>query len=261
MEEFDINGKQINVVTHTLAEMVDATNIDPKFAPIIDGYKDVLNKIITPPSRIVPPPHDVLNAFKIPWRGMRVVIIGQDPYPTRGDAHGYCFSVAPGRAIPPSLRNIYGCLMKQGHIDSYPANGDLTHWAKQGVLMLNSALTTEVGKPNEHAADWEKFTDGVIARLCTAAANEGRELVFLLWGGNAHKKAAIVEMSNKRDWAPTTVGINAPGKQHVVLKWGHPSPMSTANKKADDLKNFMYCDHFTRVNELLETWGEEAISW
>jgi uracil-DNA glycosylase len=172
-----------------------------------------------------------------PLDQVRVVILGQDPYHGEGQAHGLCFSVQPGVRPPPSLVNIY----KELHDDlglARPGHGFLEHWARQGVLLLNSVLTVQMGMAASHRdRGWEKFTDAVI-RLVAAKATP---VVFLLWGSYAQKKAAFVQDVSR-------------GGHHLVLKAAHPSPLSAHN-------GFLGCRHFSKANAFLAAHGERPIDW
>lgn len=180
---------------------------------------------------IYPPKEQVFNAFKLtPLAQLKVVILGQDPYHGPGQAHGLSFSVPDGIKVPPSLKNIFKAL--QHDFDDYqpPVHGNLTHWAEQGVLLLNTVLTVEQGQAGSHAKwGWEKFTDRVITQI--NAHCEG--VVFLLWGAHAQKKAALVDAD-----------------RHHVLTAVHPSPLSAH-------RGFLTCGHFRRTNELLK----HPINW
>jgi uracil-DNA glycosylase len=174
---------------------------------------------------IYPNGPDIFRAFELtPFSKVRVLLLGQDPYHGANQAHGLCFSVNPGVKIPPSLANIY----KELNTDlglPIPASGDLSHWAKQGVLMLNASLTVEASKPMSHAQiGWETFTDAVIKKL----SDEKEGVVFLLWGKFAQQKEELINT-----------------KKHTVLKAAHPSPFSAYN-------GFLGCRHFSKLNSLLE---------
>jgi uracil-DNA glycosylase len=164
---------------------------------------------------------------------VRVVILGQDPYHGDGQAHGLCFSVQPGVRIPPSLVNIYKELERD--LGIAPArHGFLEHWAKQGVLLLNSVLTVERGLAASHQGKgWERFTDAVVRAVNAQEA----PVVFLLWGSYAQRKAAFVDAS-----------------RHLVLKAPHPSPLSAH-------QGFIGCGHFSRANAFLEGKGLGQIEW
>jgi len=168
-----------------------------------------------------------------PLDKVRVVILGQDPYHGPDQAHGLCFSVKPGVRPPPSLLNIYKELESDLGLPR-PKHGFLEHWARQGVLLLNSVLTVEMAKAASHSQKgWERFTDAVI-RLVNAKPDP---VVFLLWGSYAQKKAAFVDSS-----------------RHLVLKAAHPSPLSAYN-------GFLGCRHFSQTNAFLEQHGRGAIDW
>ena len=167
---------------------------------------------------------------------VRVVILGQDPYHGPGQAHGLAFSVPPGVKVPPSLANIYKELESDLAIPR-AHHGDLTHWAQQGVLLLNNALTVEAGRAGSHQkCGWEPFTDAVIA----AVAGQERPCVFMLWGSHAQKKAARIPAL-------------ATGP-HLVLNAPHPSPLSAYT-------GFFGCRHFSQANAFLERHGRGAIDW
>lgn len=165
---------------------------------------------------------------------VRVVILGQDPYPTRGHAHGLCFSVEPNvRPLPKSLNNIYKELAAE-YPDFKYENGDLNHWARQGVLLLNSVLTVQEGLPNSHAGKgWETFTDQVIQTL----NGHRQHVVYLLWGNKAAQKANCVDIRN-----------------NLILKAPHPSPLSAH-------RGFLGCNHFKMANEYLVSKGYNPIKW
>lgn len=168
-----------------------------------------------------------------PLDKVKVVILGQDPYHGPGQAHGLCFSVPNGVRPPPSLINIYKELASDLGI-SPPAHGFLEQWAKQGVLLLNSVLTVEMGLAASHRdRGWERFTDAVI-RLVNARPDP---VVFMLWGSYAQKKAAFVDAS-----------------RHLVLKAPHPSPLSAHS-------GFLGCRHFSKANAFLEAQGSAPIDW
>jgi uracil-DNA glycosylase len=184
--------------------------------------------------RFYPAADRVFNALLLtPFDEVRVVILGQDPYHGAGQAMGLCFSVPDGVPLPPSLRNIYEELARDAAVPR-PTTGDLTPWAKRGVLLLNAVLTVSPGKPASHAGKgWELFTDRAIREL-----SEQREgIAFLLWGRYAQNKGAIVDTT-----------------RHHVLGAAHPSPYSAAN-------GFFGCCHFSRANALLQADGREPVDW
>ncbi|MEY4890657.1 MAG: hypothetical protein RIQ75_1787 [Pseudomonadota bacterium] len=168
-----------------------------------------------------------------PLDKVRVVILGQDPYHGEGQAHGLCFSVQPGIRPPPSLVNIYKELESDLGLPR-PKHGFLEHWAKQGVLLLNSVLTVEMAQAASHQRKgWEQFTDEII-RAVNAKVDP---VVFMLWGAYAQKKAAFVD-----------------GTRHLVLKAAHPSPLSAHN-------GFLGCRHFSQANTFLSARGQAPIDW
>ncbi len=182
-----------------------------------------------------PQPENIFKAFELsPFEETRVVIIGQDPYHGFGQAHGLCFSVQPGTKIPPSLVNIFRELQEDLG-KPVPPHGNLEHWARQGVLMLNATLTVRKGEAGSHKGKgWEKFTDAVIQTL----SEEREDLVFLLWGGPAQKKGRKIDDS-----------------KHLILKTGHPSPLA-ANR------GYWFGNrHFSKTNEFLISKDEEPIKW
>lgn len=182
---------------------------------------------------VYPPLPDIFAAFRLcPPDRARVLILGQDPYHKAGQAHGLSFSVRPGVSVPPSLRSVYQ-EMRHDLACEPPTDGDLTSWARQGVLLLNAVLTVRAASPASHAGKgWEEFTDAAIRAL----NDRPRRVVFLLWGAYARKKAALV---------------TAP--QHVVLEAGHPSPMNP--------KGFRGSRPFSAANAALVEAGEEPIAW
>ena len=183
---------------------------------------------------VYPPGREIFNAFAYtPFGAVRVVVLGQDPYHNDGQAHGLCFSVRNGVQPPPSLRNIFQELSDDLGIHP-PKHGDLTHWAQQGVLLLNTVLTVRAHQANSHRNQgWETFTDCVIDLL-----NERCEgLVFVLWGSAAGKKAMMID-----------------SQKHLVLRSPHPSPLSA-------YRGFFGCRHFSRINQHLVDRGGAPIDW
>jgi len=184
---------------------------------------------------IYPPKEDVFNAFRYTsLDDLKVVILGQDPYHGPNQAHGLCFSVRKGNRIPPSLRNIYQELSTDVEGFRIPNHGELTHWAMQGVLLLNTVMTVRHGDANSHRnRGWETFTDFVI----NAISSHCRGVVFLLWGSPAQKKAALINEN-----------------QHHVLKAPHPSPLSAH-------RGFLGCQHFSKTNTILRKSQRTPIEW
>jgi uracil-DNA glycosylase len=184
--------------------------------------------------RIYPDTNDIFNALRYTaYEDVKVVILGQDPYHGYGQAHGLCFSVKKGVTPPPSLKNIFKEL--QSDIGcTIPNHGELTSWANQGVLLLNTVLTVREGQPNSHKnKGWEIFTDEIIKLL-----NEREKpMVFLLWGANARSKKKLITNPN-----------------HLILETVHPSPLSAYN-------GFFGCKHFSTANKFLSDHGETPINW
>lgn len=184
--------------------------------------------------KIYPTPENVFNALNlVKYNDVKVVIIGQDPYHQPGQAHGLSFSVQNGIKLPPSLVNIYKEIEKEMGKKSC-TNGDLTAWAKQGVLLLNSVLTVRDSQPNSHKnMGWEKITSRVVGLL----SKREKPVVFLLWGANA-----------------IAIGKNIDRSKHLVLTCAHPSPLSAYN-------GFFGCNHFVKANEFLIKNNETPIEW
>lgn len=182
---------------------------------------------------IFPPQKQIFNAFKLPYKDVKVVILGQDPYHGVGEAHGFAFSTLSSK-LPPSLKNIYKELNDDLGIEKDYTNGDLTNWVKQGVLLLNTGLTVEKDKPNSHKnLGWHDFTDVVIQKL-----NEKDEpIVFILWGNNARAKKKYIT-----------------NPKHLVIESAHPSPFS-ANY------GFFGSKPFSKTNAFLEKNGLSKINW
>ena len=184
--------------------------------------------------RIFPEMNNIFNALKYTsFENTKVVIIGQDPYHGLGQAHGLCFSVKKGVTPPPSLKNIFKEMAEDVDFKAV-SHGELTYWAKQGVLLLNTVLTVREGQANSHKGKgWEKFTDRVIAEL----NKKETPVVFLLWGANAKNKAKLID-----------------NPKHIKLESVHPSPLSAYG-------GFFGCKHFSKTNEILASNGLEPIDW
>lgn len=201
-------------------------------------YFKNIEKTIAKDSRdtqIYPPQNLVFNALTLtPFEKVKVVIIGQDPYHGPNQANGLSFSVKPGIAIPPSLRNIYKELITDIDGFSYPNNGDLTSWAEQGVLLLNTSLTVKKQSAGSHSnIGWEVFTDKLVESL-----NKEKEgLIFVLWGAHAQRK-----------------GVNIDTSKHFIIKSAHPSPFSAH-------RGFLGSKPFSKINEILKNKGLEEINW
>lgn len=204
----------------------------PYFTELVEFVKQEYSRY---PGAVFPKGSQIFRAFETcPPEKVRVVILGQDPYPTPGHAHGLCFSVdAAVRPLPRSLNNIYQELKSDLGIEPR-ADGDLSRWAAQGVLLLNSVLTVRSGAPDSHAGKgWERFTDAVIHQL--NAQRTG--VVYLLWGSKAIRKAENVDRM-----------------QNLILTAPHPSPLSAH-------RGFFGCGHFSKANDYLLTQGAEPIRW
>ena len=186
-------------------------------------------------SRVIyPDMHDIFNCFRFtPYENVKVVLLGQDPYHNEGQAHGLCFSVPDGIQKPPSLVNMFKEL-KEDLGCTEPKSGDLSKWAREGVLLMNTALTVRAHQANSHAnCGWSWFTDSVIELL----SREKEHLVFLLWGGNARRKAPLIDR-----------------RKHLILECAHPSPLSAYN-------GFFGCRHFSKTNAYLEQQGISPVDW
>lgn len=184
-----------------------------------------------------PPKNEIFSSFTFtPWNQVKVVIIGQDPYFNKGEAMGLCFSVNRGIAVPPSLKNIYKALLGESLIKTIPLHGDLSSWAKQGILMLNATLSVEAGEANSHqkTSGWESFTDFVIKTIDAKL----KGVVFLLWGNFAKKKKKLLKSGNS-----------------FIIENLHPSPLSASRGDFGAIKQF------SQVNEYLKQQGKEPIDW
>ena len=185
-------------------------------------------------AKVFPPPKFIFHAFELcPFDTVKVVILGQDPYHGIGQAHGLSFSVPENIAMPPSLQNIYKEIVSDigGTI---PTHGNLEHWAKQGVLLLNATLTVRAHTAGSHQGKgWEAFTDAVIKTL----SDKREHLVFLLWGNYARKKAELI------DW-----------DKHLILESAHPSPFSAYS-------GFFGSRHFSQTNAYLKKHGKAEVKW
>jgi uracil-DNA glycosylase len=227
-------------VTHGSGTAIDLETswLEPLAAEFEQPYMRELRAFLRSEKRagkqIFPPGSEFFNAFShTPLEKVKVVILGQDPYHGEGQAHGLCFSVRPGIAVPPSLRNIYKELQAELGLP-IPSHGNLTSWADQGVLLLNSVLSVESSRAGSHQGKgWEAFTDRVIEVI-----NEQREgVVFMLWGSYAQRKGAFID-----------------AERHCVLKAPHPSPLSAH-------RGFFGCGHFIAANQYLQGRGDTPINW
>ncbi len=202
---------------------------DEKYLKIREFLKEEYSRYT-----IYPDMYDLYNCFRFtPFESLKAVILGQDPYHEPGQAHGLCFSVKRGVPLPPSLQNIYKEIESDLKIKE-PDCGDLTKWAKEGVLLLNTTLTVRAHLANSHSkCGWAWFTDSVIKLI----SDKTMGTVFILWGGNARSKAPLIDES-----------------KHLILQCAHPSPLSAYN-------GFFGCRHFSKTNEYLISRGKTPIDW
>lgn len=202
-----------------------------------DAYRQLRQFLIQEyrTKKIYPDMYDIFNALKLTaYQDVKCVILGQDPYHGEGQAHGLSFSVRKGIQPPPSLVNIFKEIYDDLGIDNRGTHGELTAWAKQGVLLLNAALTVRAGQANSHRGmGWEQVTDSIISLLNQRA----QPVVFILWGGNARAKASL---------------ITAP--HHLILQCPHPSPLSAYH-------GFFGCKHFSKTNAFLQQNNMTPIDW
>ena len=216
-------------ITGAWAEALKAEFGKPYYREL---YKTVLDEYRT--QTIYPPSRDIFNAFAFtPLEEVKAVILGQDPYHEPGQANGLCFSVHPGIRIPPSLVNIYKEMSSDLGCPA-PENGDLTGWARQGVLLLNTVLTVRAHAANSHRGiGWEEFTDAAIRVL----ADQDRPLVFILWGTPARRKKALIH-----------------NPKHLIIESPHPSPLSASG-------GFFGSRPFSKTNDYLVRCGLTPIDW
>ncbi|MDA3967349.1 MULTISPECIES: uracil-DNA glycosylase [Helicobacter] len=203
--------------------------VKPYFAELKNNLLNAKNS----GSIIYPPMSLLFNAFYLtPFSKVKVVLLGQDPYHNKGQAMGLSFSVPSGILLPPSLKNIYKELENDLNIPP-STSGDLSKWAKEGVLLLNSILSVEENKPQSHAKfGWQEFTDAVISKV--SKQKEG--IVFLLWGNYAKSKEKLIDKT-----------------KHYILTAPHPSPLARGA--------FFGCKHFSKTNKILQSLGKEPINW
>lgn len=218
--------------------MIDLGDWKEPLAPLFEDerYKTIRTFLIDEYKHhiVYPDMYDIFYCFRYtPFANVKVVLLGQDPYHNEGQANGLCFSVKDGIPKPPSLEN----MMKELHEDlgcPIVKSGDLTKWAKEGVLLMNTALTVRAHQANSHAnCGWSWFTDAVISIL----SEQKNHLVFLLWGGNARRKKALIDQN-----------------KHLILECAHPSPLSAYN-------GFFGCRHFSKTNDYLIKQGITPIDW
>ena len=218
--------------------MVDLGDWNERLSPLFqdERYLQIRQFLISEyrTHTVYPDMYDLYNCFKFtPFEKVKVVLLGQDPYHNEGQAHGLCFSVQKGVQNPPSLENIFKEL--QSDIGcARPKTGDLTKWAKEGVLLLNTSLSVRAHQANSHSkCGWAWFTDSVIQLL----SEQKKNLVFILWGGNARSKKPLIDQC-----------------KHLVVESAHPSPLSAYN-------GFFGCKHFSKTNEYLSANGIAPIDW
>jgi uracil-DNA glycosylase len=199
-----------------------------------DDVAAKIDAVIASGAQVLPPPEAVLTSIALtPLDTVKVMVLGQDPYPTPGDSHGLAFSYRGSRRLPASLRTILAEMAQDLDVPM-PKSGDLTKWAKQGVLLINTALTVEAGKSGAHMKfGWSALVDQAIA----AVSEQQPAVVFLLWGGPARKRAVLVD-----------------GSKHLVIESGHPSPLNRLN-------DFRGTRPFSRANAWLEEKGLEPVDW
>ena len=210
-------------------ELLNPLFKDEKYLKIREFLKQEYSERV-----IYPDMYDLYNCFRYtPLNGLKAVILGQDPYHEPNQAHGLCFSVKKGVTIPPSLVNIYKEISDDLGIKE-PDCGDLTKWAKEGVLLLNTTLTVREHQANSHSkCGWAWFTDSVIKLISENTENT----VFILWGGNARSKVPLID-----------------GAKHFILQCAHPSPLSAYN-------GFFGCRHFSKANAYLKKKKKQPIDW
>jgi uracil-DNA glycosylase len=218
--------------------MIDLGDWNEPLAPLFEDekYKQIRQFLIEEyKTRVIyPNMYDLYNCFKFtPFNELKVVLLGQDPYHNVGQAHGLCFSVQDGIAFPPSLVNIFKELKSDLGYD-IPKSGNLTKWAKEGVLLMNTSLTVREHQANSHSkCGWAWFTDSVIKIISKQKEN----VVFILWGGNARSKKPLIDTS-----------------KHFIIESAHPSPLSAYN-------GFFGSKPFSKTNEYLKQYGLSEIDW
>ena len=218
--------------------MIDLGDWNERLAPLFadERYHKIRNFLIEEYKNYVvyPDMYDLYNCFRYtPFEKLKVVLLGQDPYHNVGQAHGLCFSVQDGIQKPPSLENIFKELKTDIGCE-LPKSGNLTKWANEGVLLMNTSLSVREHQANSHAkCGWAWFTDSVIKLI----SDQKEHVVFILWGGNARSKKSLID-----------------AKKHYVLECAHPSPLSAYN-------GFFGCKHFSKTNEYLKKHNLDPIDW
>ena len=222
-------GKLMIKISKEWDELLAEEFSSPEYLALREFLKSEYSKYTVYPSM-----YDIFNSMKItPFDKVKVVLLGQDPYHNEGQAMGLSFSVPDGIDVPPSLVNMYKELYAETGIEP-KKSGNLTGWAKQGVLLLNAVLTVRAHQANSHKGKgWEFFTDSIIKKI----SEKKDHVVFLLWGANARSKKPLIDT-----------------KKHLILECAHPSPLSAYN-------GFFGCGHFVKANEYLEKFGIQPIDW
>ncbi len=205
---------------------LDTGSLDKFLTQEKEMFEDILE--IYPPEDLI---YNCFNQFDI--KNMKVCIIGQDCYHQPCEAMGLCFGVPDGTKIPPSLRNIYKEISSDFDIETKHRNGNLTYLAKQGILLLNSALTVRQNNPNSHQKQWTPYTD----KLIKMVSDQTEGVIFILWGRNAQDKIKLINT-----------------KKHHIIKGTHPSPLSAS-------RGFFGCRHFSKCNEILQSINKDPINW
>ena len=221
--------------------------VSTKWLNLLDEqFISTLDNVLEKTPNISPKRELIFNFGRLcNYDDIKVVIIGQDPYPDSTAAMGLAFSAPRDHKVPKSLNKMYDALCHSNLIKSKPNHPDLRGWVQQGVLLINTALTTPSGVRGGHINEWKLPIENLLNRLCEDKTNNGKKLIFLIWGKPAQNTAKkILNMKN-----------------HICLEWGHPSPISSVNNDPNNQKNFLYCDHFTKVNEILKQNKEISINW
>ena len=244
----DLSPQNISDKISSMTHIKIETSWEKALAPEIE--KEYWHKLTTfvkteikTGKEVFPHPENIFTAYNLcPFEKTNVVILGQDPYHSMSTvegknvptAHGLCFSVVKGAKQPPSLKNIFKELKSEYPDFKIPTHGNLEHWAKQGVLLLNATLTVRAHEPMSHSKQgWEKFTDATIRKI----SNEKENIIFILWGKHARAKKELINTS-----------------KHTILEAAHPSPFSAHN-------GFLGCNHFKKTNEILKKLGKQPIEW
>lgn len=214
-------------------ELFYNTEKSKKYFLELTNFLEKEYKTYSPELEIFPKRENIYNALNISsLKDIKVVIIGQDPYHKKGQAHGISFSVPQGVKVPPSLRNIHKEILSDLKINN-EGKGNLLNWAQQGVFLLNTSLTVRENCPNSHSKYWKPFTKELISFI----SNNTSSIVFMLWGNNAKKNKELIDQG-----------------KHLILESNHPSPLSA-------YRGFFGCRHFSKCNDFLENKGKTGIKW